>query len=156
MARFNLDDIMRTTQERGGCRVWTRAKSKDGYGQLWDPDKRKVLYTHRLVATIVYGEPLPGQEVLHSCDNPSCCEPQHLRWGSRRENVADMFTKGRNRHNPVQGEAHHSTPLTEQDVIDMRRERAAGLVLRELATKYGVSIAAVQKIVTQQTWKGVA
>lgn len=36
-----------------------------------------------------------GKAVLHKCDTPACCNPAHLAVGSQRENMNDMYTKGR-------------------------------------------------------------
>ena len=46
------------------------------------------------VGRLTYGRPAFA---LHSCDNPPCCNPSHLRWGTARENAADMFERGRAR-----------------------------------------------------------
>lgn len=34
---------------------------------------------------------------MHLCDNRACIEPSHLKLGTQKENIADMFNKGRNR-----------------------------------------------------------
>jgi hypothetical protein len=41
-------------------------------------------------------------QILHRCDNPQCCNPEHLFVGTQAENMADMRRKGRgrNRHSP--------------------------------------------------------
>ena len=40
--------------------------------------------------------PIPdGLLVLHSCDNPSCVNPDHLRVGTQAENIQDRDAKGR-------------------------------------------------------------
>jgi len=38
-----------------------------------------------------------GLWVLHRCDNPPCCRPDHLFLGTPADNTADMIAKGRGR-----------------------------------------------------------
>jgi len=33
--------------------------------------------------------------VMHSCDNPPCVNPMHLRVGTQSENIIEAFIKGR-------------------------------------------------------------
>ena len=43
-----------------------------------------------------YAEPVPeGLIVRHTCDNPRCCNPHHLILGTRKDNTADMISRGR-------------------------------------------------------------
>ena len=37
--------------------------------------------------------PAPANYGLHSCDDPQCWNPDHLRWGSHEENLADRSGK---------------------------------------------------------------
>jgi hypothetical protein len=39
-----------------------------------------------------------GLHVLHRCDEPRCCNPEHLFLGTQAENMADMHRKGRSRN----------------------------------------------------------
>ena len=84
----------RLVQQTDGCLVWTGAVDFGGYGQL-SVNGEKVL-VHRLAWSLANNRPVPdGQHILHSCDNPPCCEPTHLRLGTAADNAADRATKGR-------------------------------------------------------------
>jgi hypothetical protein len=37
----------------------------------------------------------PGMEPCHSCDRPACVAPAHLRWGTHKENMAEMAARKR-------------------------------------------------------------
>ncbi len=58
-------------------------------------DTRRV---HRLVWELANGPIAEGLHVLHRCDNPSCCSPNHLALGTHAENMADKAGKGRARN----------------------------------------------------------
>lgn len=77
-----------------GCWSWTSSTSeKGGYGFL--SDRGEKVYAHRLSWELHRG-PIPvGLWVLHSCDNPPCCNPEHLFLGTRTDNMQDAARKGR-------------------------------------------------------------
>lgn len=74
------------------CWVWTGYRFPSGYGNTkWDGER----YAHRFAYYVEHG-PFPrGRHVLHTCDNPPCVNPSHLRLGSPQENVRDSVEKGR-------------------------------------------------------------
>jgi len=78
-----------------GCLEWQRGRTSAGYGQMTWVSGEGTRYTHRLAWEMAKGPIPPGQCVLHSCDNPPCCTPEHLFLGSKAENTADMVEKGR-------------------------------------------------------------
>jgi HNH endonuclease len=73
-----------------GCHVW-RGGGRRTYGAL-------MITAHRLAWEMANG-PIPeGMLVLHKCDNPRCCNPDHLCLGTQLDNMADMSRKGRARN----------------------------------------------------------
>ena len=77
-----------------GCWEWNASKNHSGYGQFrYDG---KVMLAHRASYIIFSGDIPEGNHILHSCDNPACVNPEHLRPGTDADNVADKMS--RNRH----------------------------------------------------------
>ena len=76
-----------------GCREWTGGKNDRGYGTIYF--KGKVCRTHRVAWELANGPILNGLHVLHHCDNPLCCNPDHLFLGTNLDNIADKTAKGR-------------------------------------------------------------
>lgn len=97
------------------CWEWSGACNNKGYGQVWCGSSKKLLYVHRVMA-----EAPNGSTVLHSCDNPRCCNPEHLTVGTPKENSADMVAKGR---------SHRGYKLEDEDVISIMQSAESGAVL---------------------------
>lgn len=50
---------------------------------------------YRLVYMMING-PIPkGKIIMHTCDNPRCVNPNHLKLGTHKDNSQDMIAKGR-------------------------------------------------------------
>src|SRR5574342_155158 len=82
---------------------------------------------HRAIVEFRLARKLLRHEyVLHSCDNPQCCNPAHLRVGTQRDNMHDMFSRGRFRGGGPRGERNGSAKLSS---VVVRR-------IREMATTY--------------------
>ena len=52
-------------------------------------------YVHRVVFKLMKGKVPDSLLVLHNCDNPKCCNPDHLFLGTNKDNTQDMIAKGR-------------------------------------------------------------
>lgn len=141
--------------ELGPCWVWTAHRTCNGYGRIGRGGKYgKIDGAHRVSWEVEYGSVPEGMDVLHACDNPPCVNPSHLFIGTAKDNIDDMLRKGRDRHR--HGEAHRDARLTEQQVRDIRANKALCRVSdRELGERYGVSNVAISRIVRRITWKHV-
>jgi hypothetical protein len=79
--------------DRDACWLWTAGRVAKGYGRVrFD---RRTWWAHRLARLVAFGD-LP-EAVCHTCDNPPCVNPEHLRSGTLADNTAEMWAKGRSR-----------------------------------------------------------
>ncbi len=85
--------LSKISKEIDACWIWDGFKNKRGYGML--KTGRKTAYAHRVAWELANG-PIDGSLwVLHKCDNPPCCNPDHLFLGTAADNNADRHSKGR-------------------------------------------------------------
>lgn len=75
------------------CWEWKGFKLPSGYGRKMYQSEEK--YAHRVAYIITFGEIPQGFCVCHKCDNPSCCNPNHLFLGTAADNARDRSEKGR-------------------------------------------------------------
>ena len=151
---------------RGSHECWPwRGVTFGGYGTLWLRNHK--CRASRIAWTIANG-PIPdGLIIMHLCDNPSCCNPSHLRAGTQAENDADRTQKGRS----ACGEKHgrHTKPrrwarsgrsgnakLTASKVREIRdKYKAGGVTQQELATTYNITQSAVSRLALRQSWQHI-
>jgi hypothetical protein len=123
----------------------------DGYGLVWKDGRQ--WRAHRLAWCEAFGSIAKGLMVLHSCDNPSCVNIDHLRLGTAQDNHNDR----RLRERSPWGEKTNRAILSEDDVVWIRKVRAIGVMSsRDTARAFDVSQGAVQNIVKRRTWPHVA
>lgn len=132
----------------GACWEWTGMTSTAGYGFLHVRPGERVM-AHRFSYELHIG-PIPvGKLVLHRCDNPPCVNPRHLFCGTQKENIADMFAKGRGKPGDMTGVHNHQARITENDV---RAIRVSGDRAWQAAERYGVSISLIHAIRQRRLW----
>jgi hypothetical protein len=134
------------------CWPWRLFRDPKGYGLFKLGGRRgRTMRAHRYAYELAYG-PIPeGQLVCHRCDNPSCCNPEHLFLGTPAENSADMVRKGRSPNRVLKTQPW--ARLTEETVLHIRADHQAGKTYREIAAEYGVGKTTVESIVRRRTWR---
>jgi len=151
------------------CWLWTGATNKRyGMFSLVRDGRGRKHAAHRLAYFLGYGVD-PGRLcVCHKCDNPPCCNPNHLFAASQKENIRDASSKGRLQTGDAnimrrcpefvrRGEKVPQSKLTEAEVIEIRRLYATGLwSLSKLAALFRIEKSNVSLIVNRKTWKHVA
>jgi hypothetical protein len=140
----NIWDFVEKTDK---CWNWIGYKNRDGYGILSINGKGERVHRQVLIQSgIDLGE---NDIVMHTCDNPACCNPDHLKIGTHRDNQLDKISKSRQ----ARGEKQGASKLTEEEVLYCRKIYAEGNVTyKELAKAHGVCKDTMQKAIRRKQW----
>lgn len=131
------------------CWEWQAGKTEFGYGQF-KVKSYQGINSHRVTWELFYGEIPDGLWVLHTCDNPACCNPNHLFLGTALDNARDKESKNRGNK---KGEHNSGHKLTQAQVVYVRLRYAKGDILqRELAAEMGVDPSVISRIVRNKQW----
>lgn len=176
IARFN-SKVVRSAD----CWGWLGAINDSGYGFMSLKDY--PIRAHRLSWLIHRGEIPTGKWVLHTCDNPSCTNPQHLYIGTHSDNVRDMVERGRScsgdknamrrpdvaaqhrgdqhwmKQKPeriARGQRQSHAKLTDSDVLEIHKLFAEGRISKAaIARQFGVDRTNVSQIIRGKAWTHV-
>ena len=134
------------------CWPWKPPKDRKGYGEFHVSLDRGKVRAHTFAVELATGQPCPpGKEGCHRCDNPPCCNPRRVYYGTRKQNVHDMVIRGRVRH----GSRHSGALLTEDAALAIRERFAAGETAPSLAAEFGVTDGCITSVVNGRSWKHV-
>lgn len=112
--------------------------------------------THRVSYQIFVGEIPKGISVCHACDNPSCCNPEHLWLGTHKENMQDAGKKGRmSRIVKIKGENNGRSKLKTKEVIEIISMLKSGMKTQDIASKFKVSNFCIIAIRYGNNWNHV-
>ena len=83
-----------------GCWSWSGVHNKTGYGSVsyYEPGgpRSGVTYlVHRVVDFLERGPCSSHLVIRHMCHNPGCCNPNHLKRGTHKQNRQDSILIGR-------------------------------------------------------------
>lgn len=126
------------------CVTWPFYRTKDGYGKT-----TRWIGAHRLACYLAHGEP-PAEKLVaaHNCGKGhlGCVNPNHLRWATQTENMADKWLHG----------TQHSN-LTEAQASALKTEFIANPLTTNsaLAARYGVDVQTVRNLLRGKTYRHV-
>lgn len=123
---------------RGKCIRFQGYIGPNGYGQI--RVNGKLWNAHKWAAHCAHGPCPEGMVVRHKCDHRWCINPDHLEYGTQRDNLIDRR------------ERHRYRKLTREDAEQIKAYLADGWTCTALAAKYGVSITMVSYIKTGKQW----
>jgi len=160
-----------SVEKTEGCWFWKLScrSYRNGlprYGQVRVAGRNRS--AHRVAWELAFG-PIPdGFDVLHKCDNPACCRPDHLYLGDDFDNVRDKHERGRVNYQ-IRKAQLASRRLTLEQVREIREliknvptkklgRPMGGLptnTLRGIARRYGVEHSTIRAIKNNQTWREI-
>lgn len=135
------------------CAIWMGHTDKAGYGKISKLFDGKVISirSHRAVYELYFGPLDSSVNVLHSCDNTSCCNVRHLFAGSHQDNIKDKIAKNRQ----AKGERNGRAKLTSMDVIKIKSLLKRGNMQSDIAFRFDVSEVTISAIKLGKIWKHI-
>jgi len=124
------------------CWLWTACKNKAGYGYFCiEQNPIRIVKSNRIMLFLIDPDfDIDSEEqACYRCDNPACCNPNHIWPGTHQDNNSDKVNKGRQ----LTGINVGNAKLTDDQIWaifdDIDTQQA-------IADKYGVCIATISKI----------
>lgn len=139
-------------EKENGCLICT-SHCKDNFGYTRARINGKHIRLHRFLYEEAYGKIPFGLVVRHKCDNPACCNIEHLELGTQLDNINDMITRGRvYKGEKIQnrGVNNKANKLSEKQIKEIF---LSPLGSRKLSKLYEVSKTTILDIKKQKTWK---
>ncbi len=145
--------------DANGCCIWCGSLDKDGYGRVSFRinDKKPCIRAHRLAKWIVE-KPIDNKLLAcHKpiiCHNRLCCNPDHIYWGTVKQNTNDQVLDGTFRDK--KGIKHHNAKLTEEQVKEIKLLLKEGkLTQRKIAKSFELSQQHICDINTGKRWSHI-
>lgn len=133
------------------CWIWSASKQPSGYGQFGC--ERSLIgieqpgYTmtgaHKVAWILTNGAIPGGLYVLHKCDNPPCCNPNHLFLGTQIDNMQDCLKKGRHGHGTT-GAKKHSPEMIRAAVDDYATSHDP---VTKIAIRHGIAESHLRRLI---------
>lgn len=125
----------------GPCWLWINCQNIDLYGVV--SYNGRGTKAHKLSLEAEHGRfSRPEEVVRHLCNNASCVNPSHLRFGTRRENAIDIQLTG-------------SSKAFKLDAAKVRMIRQSNASSAQLAETLGVHRDSIVNVRSGKTWSSV-
>ncbi len=143
---------IKTPANEDDCWEWTAFKDKDGYGKLSLRERNRKSYSAHRFSYELYNNIIlpPDQMVCHSCDNPSCVNPNHLMLGDAKTNEQDAVNKNRHSHGSTHGNSVLSDDLVREILIKICNNEFQNV--NQIANQYNIDRTVISGILTGEIW----
>jgi len=152
------------------CWPWLGMKAGRGYGRMKIQGRTFVVTR---IALLLDGRIQPSSKHIacHTCDNPICCNPSHLWWGTNKENTQDAVRKGRLYPQDGSRWTFFRTPeaqvirsrlgkatrsLSNEQVIRIRALADEGVSQRAIARDIGSSLKTVWAVIKRERYSEIS
>ena len=137
--------LAKSIHARNGCLLYRGQLDKDGYGRVGSGVGGTHARTHRL-SYIHFKGPIPnGMYVCHTCDTPSCVNPDHLFLGTALDNNRDRDYKGRGAD--ITEGKNPQSKLSDTQVQNIHQLFKDGNTMTAIAAIFGIGMQNVSLIV---------
>lgn len=148
---------------KNGCWEWSGAGTGKGHGRLrWSGRQvcahRLAAYLSGLISALDLEAGVGGPDlVLHHCDNPLCCNPDHIYVGTQSQNLRDAYVRGRRVPYHERGTAHPNSRFTDAQIREVRKLYAlGGKTQAQIAELFGASQTWVSQVIRRKRYQDVS
>ncbi len=134
------------------CWLWQASLNTNGYGRFKIASYVNVTAS-RMALICTKGEEPEGMNVLHRCDNPPCCNPHHLFFGTVADNNADKIAKGRAYSGDQSGAANGAAKLTDEQFALVVQRLKDGWNNKQIAADLPIHHSTVSLIRVGRMWR---
>lgn len=150
ISKFGKEVILKET-ENGCLECISHCKDNYGYTRIMINQNQERLF--RYIYEKRYGKIPDKMQIRHKCDNPSCCNINHLEIGTAKDNAMDKVVRNRSRKGipnfKARGINNNNNKLNESQVIEIY---LSDLSYNKLAKKYNVSKITIYLIKNKKIW----
>lgn len=149
LARFKSK--LETSLAANGDCLETKHKTARGYGKICCSENGKLyqISAHRLAYFLHFGKIEGELHICHTCDNPPCCNPEHLFQGTPSDNINDARMKGR----LTFGERHPQAKIRKVEVEAICALRKCSFTTNRIAEIFGLSQGHITEITNGNYWE---
>lgn len=121
-----------------GCWLWLGWKNQNmGHVMLWDSRQHCDRPASQIAWEIFHRKAFPKKLVsCHSCDNPPCVNPLHIRAGTLKSNAYECIAKGRMKAPPRRARCIRGHPLNGHNILHSTNGRQCRTCANEAAKRY--------------------